>query len=99
LLTAARALDGKRARLLPALAAVPDPRARRGVRHRLAVISGLALWAVVAGAPLTLRSGPPATASAGPTADNTNQRSASSRGNSFFGSAVTYLERGPFPAA
>jgi predicted transposase YbfD/YdcC len=32
------------------LAAVPDPRARRGVRHRLAVILGLALCAVLAGA-------------------------------------------------
>src|SRR6202035_269640 len=30
--------------------AVPDPRARRGVRHRLAVILGLALCAVLAGA-------------------------------------------------
>jgi hypothetical protein len=42
LLTAAQALCGDRARLLPVLAAVPDPRARRGVRHRLAVILGLA---------------------------------------------------------
>src|ERR1700735_3471635 len=50
LLTAARALSGERARLLPVLAAVPDPRARRGVRPRLAVILGLALCAVVAGA-------------------------------------------------
>src|SRR5580704_15147908 len=50
LLTAARALDGERARLLQALAAVPDPRARRGVRHRLAVILGLAVCAVLAGA-------------------------------------------------
>ena len=32
------------------LAAVPDPRARRGVRHRLAVILGLAVCAVLAGA-------------------------------------------------
>jgi hypothetical protein len=32
------------------LAAVPDPRARRGVRHRLAVIVSLALCAVLAGA-------------------------------------------------
>jgi hypothetical protein len=32
------------------LAAIPDPRARRGVRHRLAVISGLAVCAVLAGA-------------------------------------------------
>jgi DDE_Tnp_1-associated len=50
LLTAAQALSGQRARLLPVLAAVPDPRARRGVRHRLAVILGLALCAVLAGA-------------------------------------------------
>ena len=38
LLTAAQALDGQRARLLAVLASVRDPRARRGVRHRLAVI-------------------------------------------------------------
>jgi len=50
LLTAARVLDRKPGRLLPALAAVPDPRARRGVRHRLAAILGLALCAVLAGA-------------------------------------------------
>jgi predicted transposase YbfD/YdcC len=50
LLTAAQALDGERARLLPVLAGIPDPRARRGVRHRLAVILGLAVCAVVAGA-------------------------------------------------
>jgi len=50
LLAAAQALDPKHARLLPVLAAVPDPRARRGVRHRLAVILGLALCAVLAGA-------------------------------------------------
>ena len=50
MLTVAQALDGERARLLPVLAAVPDPRARRGVRHRLAVILGLAVCAVVAGA-------------------------------------------------
>jgi hypothetical protein len=37
-------------RLLPVLAAVPDPRARRGVRHRLAVILGPALCAVLPGA-------------------------------------------------
>ena len=50
LLTAADALGGDRAGLLPVLAAVPDPRARRGVRHRLAVILGLAVCAVLAGA-------------------------------------------------
>jgi predicted transposase YbfD/YdcC len=50
LLTVVQALDGERPRLLQALAAVPDPRARRGVRHRLAVILGLAVCAVLAGA-------------------------------------------------
>ena len=50
LLTAAQTLDGKQAGLLPVLAAIPAPRARRGVRHQLAVILGLALCAVVAGA-------------------------------------------------
>src|SRR5580704_3261601 len=40
----------ERARLLAVLAAVPDPRARRGVRHQLAVILSLALCAVLAGA-------------------------------------------------
>ena len=50
LLTAAQALGAERARLLPVLAAVPDPRARRGVRHQLAVILSLALCAVLAGA-------------------------------------------------
>src|ERR1700723_1409344 len=44
------ALSGQRALLLPVLADVPDPRARRGVRHRLAVILSLALCAVLAGA-------------------------------------------------
>src|SRR5262249_42192322 len=34
----------------PALAAIPDPRARRGVRHKLTVILGLAVCAVLAGA-------------------------------------------------
>ena len=50
LLTTAQALGSDRVRLLPVLAAVPDPRARRGVRHRLAVILSLALCAVLAGA-------------------------------------------------
>jgi DDE_Tnp_1-associated len=50
LLTAAQSLDQEPARLLPVLAAIPDPRARRGVRHRLAVILGLAVCAVLAGA-------------------------------------------------
>ncbi|MBV9003867.1 MAG: transposase family protein, partial [Solirubrobacterales bacterium] len=49
LLTAVRALGSDRARLLPVLAAVPDPRARRGIRHKLAVILGLAVCAVLAG--------------------------------------------------
>jgi len=48
LLTAAQAVG--RERLLPVLAAVPDPRARRGLRHRLAVILSLAVCAVLAGA-------------------------------------------------
>src|SRR5215469_9385489 len=50
LLAAAQALDEERARLLPVVAAVPDPRARRGVRHRLTAILGLAVCAVLAGA-------------------------------------------------
>ena len=50
LLAAAQSLDRAHDGLLPALAAVPDPRARRGVRHQLAVILGLALCAVLAGA-------------------------------------------------
>ena len=48
LLTAAQAVG--RERLLPVLAAVPGPRARRGLRHRLAVILSLAVCAVLAGA-------------------------------------------------
>ena len=50
LLTAAQALGAGRARLLPVLAAVPGPQARRGVGHQLAVILSLALCAVLAGA-------------------------------------------------
>ena len=51
LIAAARCLDEEEGgRLLPVLAAVPDPRARRGIRHRLAVILDLALCAVLAGA-------------------------------------------------
>jgi len=50
LIAAAQCADGEGGRLLPVLAAVPDPRARRGVRHRLAAILGLALCAVLAGA-------------------------------------------------
>src|ERR1022692_3247087 len=50
LLAAAQALRGGQPCLLQVLAAVPDARARRGVRHRLAVILGLAVCAVLAGA-------------------------------------------------
>ena len=50
MLTSAQALSSDRARLLPVLAAVPDPRACRGVRRRLAVVLGLAVCAVLAGA-------------------------------------------------
>ena len=50
LLAAAQAVGSDRSGLLPVLAAVPDPRARRGVRHRLTVILGLAVCAVLAGA-------------------------------------------------
>ena len=49
-MAAAQSLDEEPARLLPVLATVPDPRALRGVRHRLAVILGLALCVVLAGA-------------------------------------------------
>lgn len=50
LLAAARALgrDGKG--ILPLLAAFPDPRARGGVRHPVAVTLALAVCAVLAGA-------------------------------------------------
>jgi hypothetical protein len=50
LLATAQLLDPDRARLLPVPGAVPDPRARQGVRHQLAVILGLAVCAVLAGA-------------------------------------------------
>src|SRR5450755_3084574 len=50
LLAAAQVLRGGQPCLLQVLAAVPDARARRGVRHRLAVILGLAVCAVLAGA-------------------------------------------------
>jgi DDE_Tnp_1-associated len=49
-LTAAQDLGGEQTRLLSVLASIPDPRARPGVRHRLAVILGLAVCAVLAGA-------------------------------------------------
>src|SRR5512140_3306860 len=41
---------GEQPGLLAVLAGVADPRHRRGVRHRLAVILGLAVCAVLAGA-------------------------------------------------
>src|SRR6266851_3865815 len=50
LLAAAQTLGSGRLRLLPVLAAIPAPRARRGVRHRLVVILSLAVCAVLAGA-------------------------------------------------
>jgi hypothetical protein len=50
LFAAADGLDGDRAAVLSVLAAVADPRAQRGVRHRLAVILALAVCAVLAGA-------------------------------------------------
>src|SRR5690242_9227821 len=50
LIAAARCLDEEGGRLLPVLAAVPDPRGRRGIRHRLTVILDLSLCAVLAGA-------------------------------------------------
>ena len=50
LIAAVQCVDEEGRRLLPVLAAVPDPRARQGVRHRLVLILGLALCAVLAGA-------------------------------------------------
>jgi len=50
LLAVARAQGRAGGSVLPVLAAVPDPRARRGVRHPVAVILGLAVCAVLAGA-------------------------------------------------
>jgi hypothetical protein len=59
LLTAARTLGGDRARLLLVLAAVPDPRARRRVRHKLAVIMGRRPHGVLGGlCPLARQFGP-----------------------------------------
>jgi len=49
LLAAAPSLDQEPARLLPALAVVPEHRARRGVRHRLAVILGQPVHGQVVG--------------------------------------------------
>jgi hypothetical protein len=48
--TVAEAVDGVPDSLLEALAAVGDPRARRGVRHRFTAILGVAVCAVLAGA-------------------------------------------------
>src|SRR5436305_12726602 len=42
--------EGDRRDLLQALAAVPDPRARRGVRYRLTSLLAVAVCAVLAGA-------------------------------------------------
>jgi hypothetical protein len=50
LLAAAESLGEDRATVLSVLAAVADPRARRGIRHRLAAILALAVCAVLAGA-------------------------------------------------
>jgi predicted transposase YbfD/YdcC len=50
LFAAGDALDRDGTTVLSVLAAVADPRARRGVRHRLAVILALAVCAVLAGA-------------------------------------------------
>src|ERR1035438_7556587 len=50
LFAAADAAGADRASVLSVLAAVADPRARRGVRHRLVVIFALAVCAVLAGA-------------------------------------------------
>ena len=46
----AESVDGIPGSLLEALAAVRDPRARRGVRHRFGAILGVAVCAVLAGA-------------------------------------------------
>src|SRR6266516_2201142 len=50
LLAAAPDLEQDRAGVLAVLMGVADPRARRGVRHRLAAILALAVCAVLAGA-------------------------------------------------
>jgi predicted transposase YbfD/YdcC len=50
LFAAVDAAGADRASVLSVLAAVEDPRARRGVRHRLVVILALAMCAVLAGA-------------------------------------------------
>ncbi len=50
LLALRETFDDDRARLLSLLGQVPDPRRRRGVRHRLTAVLGLAVCAVMAGA-------------------------------------------------
>jgi predicted transposase YbfD/YdcC len=50
LLVVARTFASDRVGLLSVLAKIPDPRKPRGVRHRLAVVLGLAVCAVLAGA-------------------------------------------------
>src|SRR5664280_1217212 len=48
--TPARSAQPGAARMLDVLATVPDPRARRGVRHPAPVVLGIAIAAVIAGA-------------------------------------------------
>jgi predicted transposase YbfD/YdcC len=50
LLAAVRSVDADPATVLSVLAAVADPRARRGIRHRLSTILTVAVCAVLAGA-------------------------------------------------
>ena len=50
LLAAVQSVGCDRATVLPVLAAVADPRARRGIRHRLDTILAVAVCAVLAGA-------------------------------------------------
>ena len=55
LLAAVEGVGGDHATVVAVLAGVADPRARRGVRHRLVTILGLAVCAVLAGRPLVHR--------------------------------------------
>jgi predicted transposase YbfD/YdcC len=50
LVAVADSFAGDRAGLLAVLAQVPDPRKRRGVRHRISAVLGIAVCAVLAGA-------------------------------------------------
>jgi DDE_Tnp_1-associated len=50
LLAAVGSVDADRATVLSVLAAVADPRARRGIRHGLSTILTVAVCAVLAGA-------------------------------------------------